>query len=107
MQGTSRGKIDPEYANSETGLGRCLVEGDPEATLRARRARRRTFGASLAIEFLLLVLLVAAPFLTSVAQPNFSRPTFVPFVFGATHSKHTALRPTTQVRQQTNYRDDP
>ena len=51
-------------------LGRCLVEGDPEATRRARRTRRKTFGVSLAIEFLLLLSLVAAPLLTSVAQPQ-------------------------------------
>jgi protein TonB len=52
-------------------LGRCLVEGDPVAALRARRIHRRAFGASLAIELLLLGLLVAAPFLTSVARPKF------------------------------------
>ena len=70
MQGTTQGKKDPENTTSGMALGRCLVEGDPEATSRARRARRRTFGVSLAIEILLLVLLVAAPLLTSIAQPQ-------------------------------------
>jgi periplasmic protein TonB len=70
MQGTKQGKNDPEYARSEMGLGRCLVEGDPEVTSRARRTRRKAFGVSLAIEMLVLGLLVAAPLLNSVAQPQ-------------------------------------
>jgi protein TonB len=107
MQGTRTGKIDPEYESSEMGLGRCLVEGDPEATSHARRTRRKTFGVSLAIEVLLLGLLVAAPLLTSIAQPNLSRPTFVPFVFGATHPKRTVARSITPVHQSSNFRDDP
>jgi protein TonB len=73
MQGTTHGKNDPENTKSGMVLSRCLVEGDPEATSRARRARRRTFGVSLAIEILLLGLLVAAPLLTSVAQPQLRR----------------------------------
>jgi protein TonB len=104
MQGTTKRNNEPEYVNSKMGLGRCLVEGDPEATSRARRTRRKTFGVSLAIELLLLGLLVATPLLTSVAQPNLSRPTFVPFVFGTIHPKQTDLRPTTSVPQRTNYR---
>lgn len=106
MQCTTQGKNEPEHTNSERGLGRCLVEGDPDATSRSRRMRRKTFGASLAIELLLLGLLVATPLLTSVAQPNFSRPTIVPFVLGTIHPKHTDLRPTTNVPQRTNYRPD-
>jgi protein TonB len=70
MQATTRENSGSEQARSEMALGRCLVEGDPEATSRARRARRKTFGVSLAIESGLLVLLVAAPLLTSVAQPQ-------------------------------------
>jgi len=107
MQGTIQGKNEPEYANSEMGLGRCLVEGDREAASRARRARRKTFGVSLAIEMGLLMLLVAAPLFTSVAQPSFSRPTFIPFVIGSTHLKRTVSHPMTPVRQPSNYRDDP
>jgi TonB family protein len=107
MQGTTQGKKDPENTTSETALGRCLVEGDPEATSRARRTRRKTFGVSLAIEILILGLLVAAPLLTSIAQPSFSRPTFVPFVFGTTHTKHTVSRPMISIHQPSNFRDDP
>jgi protein TonB len=70
MQGTSRQKLDPEQGKLEMALGRCLVEGDPETTWRARRTRRKTFGVSLAIEFLLLLSLVATPLFTSLAQPQ-------------------------------------
>src|ERR1700680_2580734 len=70
MQGEKQGKKRPEYARFQTVLGRCLVEGDSEATSRARLTRRKAFGVSLAIEILLLGLLVAAPLLTSVAQPQ-------------------------------------
>jgi protein TonB len=73
MQATSNGNTDPEQGTHEMALGRCLVEGDPEATWRARRDRRKTFGLSLAIEFLLLFLLVATPLLTGVAQPQLHR----------------------------------
>jgi protein TonB len=68
MHATTQGKNNSEYTRSEIGLGRCLVEGDPEVTSRARRTRRKAFGASLAIEMLALGLLVAAPLLTSIAQ---------------------------------------
>jgi periplasmic protein TonB len=107
MQGATQGKHEPEYAVSEVGLGRCLVEADPEATSRARRTRRRTFGASLAIEIGLLILLLAAPLFNSVAQPSFSRPTFIPFVVGSTHMKRTVSHQVTPVHQPSNYRDDP
>jgi protein TonB len=107
MQSTTQGKNGPEYANSEMGLGRCLVEGDREATSRSRRSRRKTFGVSLAIEMGLLMLLVAAPLFTSVAQPSFSRPTFIPFVIGSTHLKRTVSHPMSPVHQPSNYRDDP
>jgi len=73
MQGTTQGKKDPENTTSGMALGRCLVEGDPEAMSRAQRTRRKTFGVSLAIEILLLVFLVAAPLLTSVALPQLRR----------------------------------
>ena len=107
MQGTKQEKNDPEHARFEMALGRCLVEGDPQVTSRARRARRKAFGVSLAIEILLLGLLIAAPLLTSVAQPSLSRPTFVPFVLGVTHQKREVSRPMTPVHQPSNFRDDP
>jgi len=70
MQSTGKGNPGPEQAKSELALGRCLVEGDPDATLPARRSRRKAFGLSLAIETSLLILLVAASLLTSVARPQ-------------------------------------
>ena len=70
MQSTGKGNPGPEQARSELALGRCLVEGDPDESLPARRSRRKTFGVSLAIETSLLMVLVAAPLLTSVAQPQ-------------------------------------
>ena len=70
MQSTGKGNPGPEQARSDLALGHCLVEGDPDATSPARRSRRRAFGLSLAIETSLLILLVAAPLLTSVAQPQ-------------------------------------
>jgi len=70
MPGITQRKNDPEHARSELALGCCLVEGDPDTALRARRGRRKSFGVSLAIETLLLAVLVVAPLLTSVAQPQ-------------------------------------
>jgi protein TonB len=70
MQGTREGKPYPEPARLEMPLGRCLVEGDPEAASRARGTHRKTFGLSLAIEFLLVGLVIAVPLLTGVAQPQ-------------------------------------
>ncbi len=70
MQSPGKGNPGPEQARSDLTLGRCLVEGDPDASLPARRSRRKAFGLSLAIETSLLMVLVAAPLLTSVAQPQ-------------------------------------
>jgi protein TonB len=100
-------KTGPEPTGPKVILGQCLVDGDLEATVRARRTRRKTFGVSLAIEILLLGLLVAVPLLTSVAQPSFSRPTFIPFVIGGTHPKPGISHSTRPLRQPSNYRDDP
>jgi TonB family protein len=70
MQSTGNENPGPERARSELALGRCLVEGDPDATSPARRSRRKAFGLSLAFETSLLMLLVVAPLLTSVARPQ-------------------------------------
>ena len=104
MHSARNGKTDPGQARSEMWLGRCLVEGDPEATSNARRARRKTFGVSLAIEILLLGVLVAAPLLTSVAQPEMRHnlPPQLAF-FGAWHAHSTvqhAITPTTGRRPE-------
>jgi hypothetical protein len=91
MQAKSEGKTYPEPARAEMALGRCLVEGDPEATLRARCALRKTFGVSLAIEFLLVGLLVVVPLLASVSQPQIHQtlPPQLTF-FGAWHEHSPA-----------------
>ena len=73
MQGTAQATNHPAPPMFEVALGQCLFEGDNETTSNARRARRKTFGASLAIEGLILGLLVAAPLLTKVAQPQLRR----------------------------------
>jgi len=70
MQGRTDGTNSSEHARPGMALGHCLVEGDPETTRQARRARGKTFGVSLAIEIGLLVLLVATPVFRSVAQPK-------------------------------------
>jgi protein TonB len=70
MQGTREEKPYSESARAEMPLGRCLVEGDPESASRARGTRRKTFGLSLAIEFLFVGLVIAVPLLTGVAQPQ-------------------------------------
>jgi periplasmic protein TonB len=69
MQGSNSEKNDPVPAGSEVALGRCLMEGDPAVTFLARRARRKAFGASLALETSLLALLLIVPLLTGVARP--------------------------------------
>ena len=60
----------PGDATSLSTLNRCLLEGDSDAMVRARRGRWKVLGVSVAIESTLLVLLVAAPFFTGVAQPR-------------------------------------
>jgi TonB family protein len=104
MQSTGKGKPGQEKARSELTLGRCLVEGDPDATTPARHNRRRAFGLSLAIETSILMMLVAAPLLTSVAQPRIQQilPPQLTF-FGAWRSHNPAQRavnPTTAHRPE-------
>jgi TonB family protein len=70
MEDKRNARTGPEPGTYEMALGRCLVDGDPEAMSSARRTRRKTFGFSLAIELSLLLLLVAAPLLSSGAQPH-------------------------------------
>jgi protein TonB len=73
MNGKTHGSDHPENGRTENALGRCLVDGDPVASSGARRARRKSFAASLAIEILLLALIVAVPLLTSGAQLQFHK----------------------------------
>jgi periplasmic protein TonB len=69
MQSSNSEKNEPVPPGSEVALGRCLVEGDPAVTSLARRARRKAFGASLALETSLLALILIVPLLTGVARP--------------------------------------
>ncbi len=72
-----------------TSLDRCLVDGDVFAASSGRRLRRKALGISFALETAGLTVLIVAPLLTSIAQPNFSKTAFVPFVFSAAHAQHT------------------
>ena len=58
---------------AETGLGRCLVDGDSAAKESNRRRRRGALGISLAIESVVLALLIGAPLISTVAQPHLGR----------------------------------
>jgi protein TonB len=82
----------PGCATSQTLLDRCLVDGDAAARSSGRRLRRKALGISFAIETAVLALLIIAPLVTSIAQPNFSKPTYVPFLFGATHTHDAGER---------------
>jgi TonB family protein len=104
MQSKGTGNLRPEHSSSEVVLGRCLVEGDPDATSTARRSRRKAFGVSLAIETSLLMLLVAVPLFTTAAHPQLQQilPPQLTF-FGAWRehnpAQHTAS-PTTARRPE-------
>jgi hypothetical protein len=98
---------DPNDPRREMALGRCLVEGDPEAMSRARRRRRKALGLSIAIESVLLAFLVAAPLFTSIAQPNFARPKDFQIAWGASHPIHSAARPSAPVHNSLNANTHP
>lgn len=83
---------EPESVPSKTLLDRCLVNGDAAATANGRRLRRKALGISFAIETVVLALLIITPLWTSIAQPTFSKPTFVPFFPGDTRSPDTNRR---------------
>lgn len=84
MPDNTHGSSAPEIAKDEVVLARCLMEGDSDTTASARSRRRKTFGASLGIELVLLGLLVAVPLLTTVAQPQLRRdlPEGITFIRG-------------------------
>lgn len=73
MQVYKNGRTEPEPATTETALGRCLVDGDAGTKVRDRYRRRKALGISFAIEAAVLALLVIAPLMTSVAQPQLNR----------------------------------
>ncbi len=82
MQRKSNGETEPEQVTTETGLGRCLVDGDAAMNVGDRRRRRKALGISFAIELAVLALLIVAPLMTSVAQPYFNTISYVPIAFG-------------------------
>ena len=89
----STGKsTETEMVTPRTMLDRCLVDGDAAAMSSGRRQRRKALGLSLAIETSALALLLIAPLMSSIAQPKFSNPTSVPFVFGIKHAPDAGLR---------------
>ena len=104
MQSTTQGVNEPDDSPSQMALGGCLVDGDPETRSRARRRRQKTFGVSLAIEILLLVVLVGAPLLSSVAQPQLRQllPTQLTFLGRISHDPiQRVTPPTTMQRPET------
>lgn len=60
-----------EHKKFEVVLGSCLTEGEISADSCARRTQGEAFGISLVIESVILGLLLLAPLLTRVAQPQF------------------------------------
>jgi periplasmic protein TonB len=81
------GNSPPEAACSSTAVpttfARCLVDGDPAVASRDRSRRRRAVGVSLMIETVLLSAVVAAPLMTSVAEPHWKRDLYIPFAPGS------------------------
>ncbi len=91
-------------AGSETTLVRCLFDGDSETRSRARLSRGKSFGASLAIELLMLGLLIAAPLFSSVARPQLHQalpPQLAFFAGGRPHNLVQQAAPNTKSRQPT------
>jgi protein TonB len=86
-------KTEPEIVATDTALGRCLVDGDAAANSRDRRRRRKALGISFAIEVPALALLIAAPLMTSVAQPHYAGTEIVHFVFGGSPTHTPAGHP--------------
>lgn len=99
MQPASR-NTEPEAINIQTSLDRCLVDGNGTTAANGRRLRRKALGISFALETAALAALMIAPLLTSVAQPNFSRIAFVPFIFSEAHAQHPVehVSNTTRIR---------
>ena len=86
MQCRSNGNIEPERSATQATLARCFVDGDTATKARDLRRRRKALGISFAMEAVVLALLIAAPLITSVAQPHFETISFVPIAFGGSHA---------------------
>jgi periplasmic protein TonB len=66
-----------------TTFDRCLLDGDPATSSRDRSRRRRAVGVSFVIEAVLLGAVVAAPLMTSIAEPHWKRDVYIPFAPGS------------------------
>lgn len=73
MRDERKRSTEPEQATPETVLGRCLVDGDAATKTRNRHRRGGALGISIAIESAVLAMLIVAPLMTSVAQPQLRR----------------------------------
>jgi periplasmic protein TonB len=101
MQPASR-NTKSEPRTMQTSLDRCLVDGEMSAASNLRHLRRRALGISFTLEAVALALLIVAPLLTTIAQPNFSRTAFVPFVFSSAHPKHASKTSSNPARVKLN-----
>src|SRR5260221_7329741 len=102
-----RGTTDPEIVRTDTALGRCFVDGDAATKLRDRRRRREALGISFSIEAAVLALLIAAPLMTSVAQPHFNTTSFVPIAFSASHTHSSTQHPPSTIHPSKKFHDHP
>jgi periplasmic protein TonB len=94
MQVHSSGRTESEHATTETALGRCFVDGDTATKVRDRRRRRKALGISFAIEAAVLALLIIAPLMTSIAQPQLNRIfTPMPIIMGEWHAHNSSHEP--------------
>ena len=82
-----------EIEIAQASFGRCLVDGDSDASARARRSRRKALSVSIVIETGLLALVVLSPLMTTVAQPHLTRTVYIPFSAGAPHGTNPNPRP--------------
>ncbi len=85
MQGPRVRDAAKESEIAQASFGRCLVDGDPDASARARRSRRKALSVSIVIEAGLLTLVILSPLMTTVAQPHFRRTVYIPFATNTSH----------------------
>lgn len=82
---------EAEWNIPEASFGRCLVDGDSDATSRASQRRRKALSLSILIEAGLLALVVLSPLITTVAQPHLRRVFYIPFA--ATAPRRVSVKP--------------
>jgi protein TonB len=104
MQLKSNGNIEPEHTTTETALGRCLVDSGGATKAGDLRRRRKALGISFAIEAAVLALLIAAPLMTTVAQPHWNPTIFVPIAFGGSHAHLSTQHLPSTLHRSDNFR---